>query len=207
MKESVGANQAPPREIERLGAYDPNKNYPQPAPPMRPLMQQPPMYPPAPMPPAPKKELQEGEYNPKGRRFGIILAIVALGITLVSLFAIPLDFSDFDNTILRYGMDDGGSAILIMTFVTLAVAIIALLEPLFSIGSGICMIITAYLVFATESSILETPGMIVFILLAIDVMVLGIVATIFMKSFVNNNIKDVNLFRACYLAWTGIPHA
>ena len=211
LKESIGTERAP-EEVERIGAYDPNKTYPAAQVPPQQPVQQPPMqaYPLQPPQTRVRPRLTAPtNYNPKGRGFGIILSVVSLIVTIVSLFAIPANFATFDTTFLRIGMMEGETTILIMTFVTLAIAIVALLEPIFSIGSGICLIITAYLVYSEEIFkilSLGTPGFIVFILLAIDIIVLGFVAMVFMRKFVNNNIKGINMFKACYLAWTGIPH-
>jgi hypothetical protein len=197
-------------EVERIGAYDPNKQYT--APPMQPVMspqmqQQPPYGYGVPMPMPMRKKKQQTDYNPKGRRLAIILSVVSLVITIVALFGIPANFESFDTTLLRVGMMEGQSTILIMTFVTLAVAIVALIEPLLALGSGICLIATASLVFTGAAlDIMSTPGLIVFILLAADVMVIGFVSAINMRKFVNNNLGDTQIFKACYKTWTGIPH-
>ncbi len=147
------------------------------------------------------------EYDPTGRAFGIMLSVIALVITLVALFIIPTDFAQFDRTLLRVGMMPDQIAILAMTIVTLAIAVISLVEPLLNIGTGICLIVTATLVYtSTTVGFMTVPGLIVYILLAVDIIVLGVVSMIFMRKFVNNNIKGVPLFKACLLAWTGIPH-
>ena len=188
--------------MERIGAYDPNRPYQ--APPANPNM---PPY--MPMPPATRKKDKpkaEGEYDPKGRSFAIILSICALAITIVTLFAIPVDFENFDKTILRVGMNDQ-AVILAMTFITLAIGIVALIEPLMTVVSGICLISTAALIFTADPTLgMSTPGMIVFVLLAIDIIALGVVSMIFMKKFIDSNIQDVPIFKACWFTWTGIAH-
>ena len=192
--------------MERIGAYDPNRPYQ--APPMNPNMN-PNMPPYMPMPPATRKKDKpkaEGEYDPKGRSFAIILSVCALAITIVALFAIPVDFEHFDKTILRVGMNNQ-TAIFAMTFVTLAVGIVALIEPLMTVVSGISLMATAALIFTANPALgLSTPGMIVFVLLAIDIIALGIVSMIFMKKFIANNIEGVPIFKACWFTWTGIAH-
>lgn len=194
-------------DVERIAAYNPDKVYP--APQNQPPAQQPMAQPPAPMnynmPPIVNTR-GPMRYNPKGRAFGIMFSVLALVVTIVSLFAIPIDFESFDTTLLRVGMMEGQTTILILTFVTLAIGVIALLEPILTFASGVCLMVTAYLVFSDATLMLTTPGLIVFILLAIDVIALGFVATVFMRKFVNNNVRGVNFIKACYLAWTGIPH-
>lgn len=202
LRETVGK---PASEVERISAYNPNANYAAPMmDPYRPLAQ-------APQQPVQPVEASDDEtvkeYNPSGRRFAIILSIVALALTVVSLFAIPLDFEDFNMTLLRIGMMPGQTTVLILTFLTLVIALFAILEPLMTIASGACLVAAASMVFVQEGQLFfTTPGLLVFILIAVDIIVLGIVSTVFMKKFVGNNLEGIPLFRACYLTWTGIAH-
>ena len=210
LKASVGDSTPPdlrPREVERIGAYDPQRTYP--APPMQPVTynQPQPGRPGQPMaPPMMPMVRPPMSYNRSGRAFAIILSITALAVTIVALFAIPLDFASFNNTFLRVGMARADSPILVLTFVTLAVGIIALMEPILCLVSGGCLIGLAAIAYTDETlAFFGTAEMIVFILLAIDIMVLGFVSLVFMRKFVNNNIKGVNAFKACYLTWVGLP--
>ena len=217
LKEAIGSS-APPEpqvhEVERIGSYNPDKSYP--APPMQPVngynqnqygKQMNNMQPMPPMVPPMAQNMRSSQYNRSGRGFAIILSIAALAITIVSLFGIPLDFSSFDNTFLRVGMESADGVYLILTFVTLAIGIFALLEPLFAVVSGGCIIGLAAIAYGDAAlAYFGTAELIVFVLLAVDIMVLGIVSMIFMRKFVNNNIKGVNAFKACYLTWAGIPH-
>jgi hypothetical protein len=198
-------------DVERIGAFDPSKDYSIPVPPPSPL--QPPYRPygQSNFLFGRRQKVTPGGYNPAGRTFGIVLSISALVVTIVALFAIPLDFSDFDRTFLRVGMSDGMGTILIMTFVTLFIGIVALLMPFLNIASGLCLIVTGFIAYGevgvdTFEGFFTTPGLIVFILIALDIIALGIISTVFMRKFVNNNLPGVPFFKACYLAWTGIPH-
>jgi len=223
-------------EVERIGAYNPNRQYnapmmqpsqrPQyqqqyvPIPPVQqqmppvqqpvPLVQQ--VQPYAPVPPEPKekeeKDQDAKEYKPFGRRPAIILSIVAFAFTMVSLFALPLDFTSFDTTMLRIGMMDGQTTIMAMTIITMVIAIVALLLPFMSVLSGILVMATAFMAYGIEG-LFDFPtgiGCAVFVLLTLDIIVLGVVSTIFMKKFIGNNLEDISILRACYLTWTGIPH-
>lgn len=259
-------------EVERLGAYNPNRQYS--APPYRsfqrppvqqaytfrtPAQQQyaprPPMQPqyaprppvqrpyaqepverigPAPMvaapmpqsvnnppmpqpvsPPAPQKaDVQEDkvsdrkEYVRSGRRPAIVLSLAAFVLTMVALFALPLDFSSFDTTLLRIGMLDGQTVILATTIITMVFALVAILMPMVSVVSGICMMATAIMAYGVEG-LFDFPtgaGCAVFVMLATYIIGCGIVSTIFMKKFITSNLDDVPILRACYLTWTGIPH-
>lgn len=211
----------PAQEVERIGSYDPKRNYPAPA--MQPVgvnqpygrMAQPPA-PNQPMPPAqppmmppmaPPVNNFAVNYNHKGRGFAILLSLSALAVTIVALFGIPLDFESFNNTFLRIGMSVSDKPILLMTFITLAVGIVALVEPIVCLVSGGCLIGLAVITY-TDSAIafFGTAELVVFILIALDIMALGIISVVFMKKFVNNNIKGVNSLKACYLTWVGIPH-
>lgn len=214
-------------EVERIASFDQNKQYPAPV-----ASQQPPAPGFVPMPPAPSvapvqqvqqvPEQQQQEsgmgieedepvatYDPSGRRFAIILSVSALAITLVALFALPMDFNSFDNTLLRVGLMDGETTVMALVIVTLVISLVSLIMPLFNVLSGILLIVASFMAYNDMTALfsqLSSPGFIVFILLAVYVIILGVVSTIFMKRFIDNNVGGVPLFRACYLTWTGIPH-
>ncbi len=205
MFDSTGEPVPDRQPVERLSPYDPNRQYMQPVPP--PYQQGPygtPL-PPVPVPVQPKKA-EVLNYQPKGRKFAIALSITAMVLTIITLFGMPADFASFDNTVLRIGMQPGEEVILVLTFVTLAIAIAALLEPILCIVTGILIIVIASLL--ASGPVIDSflaANLIVFILIAVDIMVLGIVSMIFMRKFVDNNVKDVDMFKSCYLTWVGIP--
>jgi len=166
-------------------------------------------------PPVPQKaDVQEEkgpdrkEYNSSGRRPAIVLSLAAFVLTMVALFALPLDFSSFDTTLLRIGMLDGQTVILATTIITMVFALVAILMPMVSVVSGICMMATAIMAYGVEG-LFDFPtgaGCAVFVMLATYIIGCGIVSTMFMKKFITSNLDDVPILRACYLTWTGIPH-
>lgn len=201
-------------EMERINPYNPQGNYA--APPMQPY-QAPPMRPgygQAPVPPQASNAAEDGteeetkEYDPSGRRFAIILSVAALVMTIVALFALPLDFNSFDTTLFRIGLMDGETTVMALTIIALVIALVALIMPMFTVISGLLVVIAAFLAYGDVDllSLVSAPGCAVFLLLVVYIISLGLVATVFMKKFIENNQGGVPLFRACYLAWTGIPH-
>ncbi|AMK13564.1 hypothetical protein AUP07_0510 [methanogenic archaeon mixed culture ISO4-G1] len=211
LKEEETAVKEETEEVERIGAYDPNKDYSIP-PQQQPPAQQPPQQPYPPMYGAPLLKPTRGKipvvtmYDPRGRKMGIMFSIAALAVSLITLFAIPMDFASLDNTIFRIGLMEGNTTVLVLVLLTLALAVIALLEPVFAAGTAICLIVTGYVMLKDNLVFFGAPEFAVVLLIALDVAALGIVAMVFMRKFVMNNIHETNLFKACYLAWTGIPH-
>ena len=203
-------------EVERIAPFDQNKLYAAPAVPATQQEQAPaPGF--APMPPVPVQQQNEelsghsasSDYDPSGRSFAILLSVSALAITLVALFALPLDFNSFDNTLLRVAILDGETTVMALVIVTLVVSLVSLIMPMFNVVTGALLITASYMAYndLTDMFIqLSSPGFIVYVLLAVYVIVLGVVSTIFMKRFIDHNIDGVPVFRACYLTWTGIPH-
>ncbi len=206
-------------EVERIPAFDKNKMYGGAA--MAPVTQQEqaPASGFASIPPVPVQQQQNeeeteeyvshGSYDSSGRSFAIILSVSALTITLVALFALPLDFNSFDRTLLRVGLLDGEATVMALAIVTLVAALVSLIMPMFNVFTGILLIVASFMAYNDKTDLffqLSSPGFIVFVLLAVYVIVLGVVSTIFMKRFIDNNMDGVPVFRACYLTWTGIPH-
>ncbi len=204
-------------EVERIAPFDRNKLYA--APPMAPVEQeQAPAtgFVPAALVPVQQQNEEtekdygsQGDYDSSGRSFAILLSVSALAITLVALFALPLDFDSFDNTLLRVAMIDGETTVMALVIVTLVVGLVSLIMPMFNVVTGALLIVSSYMAYndlVDKFLQLSSPGFIVYVLLAVYVIVLGVVSTIFMKRFINHNINGVPVFRACYLTWTGIPH-
>jgi hypothetical protein len=265
-----GFNQGP-AEIERIGAYDPNVNYP--APPMpgqAPQYQQQPygyqqqpyqdqaqqyqqqaygyQQPYQQIPGQPQQPYQEGQQyqqlqyqqqypgqQPYGyqqpyqqpyqqqyqqqrqltylygapnnassaRMASIAMAIVTLAMTIITLVAIPVNWSDFGTTLIGIGMNHG--AVLAFAIVSLVIGVIGLMVPLFSVVSGVCIIATAFLAKDLPNSIFTNETLIIYVALAVIVMILGLIASMLMMKYVRFNVRGVNMFQCCLFTWKGIP--
>jgi hypothetical protein len=209
-----------PPEVERIGSRDRNNLYAVPgyAPPQQPLPGfAPPQQPLPGFAPAASGEQEEkkhvefniSDYDASCRRFAIILSVSAMALTIVALFALPLDFNSFDRTLLRVGMMGGETVVMALTIVALVVGLISLIMPMCNVVTGALLVAASYMAYNDLPALfghLSSPGFIVFILLAVYIIVLGMVSTLFMKKFIDNNADGVPLFKACYLTWTGIPH-
>jgi len=145
--------------------------------------------------------------NKKGLRFvSIIMAIAALAVTMVSIFVLPADMHSSDTTLFSLGMAKDGIAVLIFAMVSVALAIISLFIPMFSIVSGVCVIATAAIVELKIgiSFAMDQTAFILFIVLAVVIMILGIIASMLMGKYVRSNVRNVSLFQCCVLTWKGI---
>ncbi len=203
-----------PGPVERIGPAPQTMNRPVPPPVPVPV----PVSPPVSQAPAPpvqqdtsvktEEDSETKKYVSTGRRPAIILSLAAFVLTVIALFALPLDFSSFDTTLLRIGMLDGQTVVLATTIITMVLAVVAILLPMVSVLSGLCMMVTAIMAYGVEGlfDFPTGPGCAVFVMLATYIIGCGIVSTLFMKKFITSNLDDVPILKACYLTWTGIPH-
>ena len=244
-------NYEPPveEEIERIGAYDPNKNYnippaqpyqqqapygqpqqpyqqppygqnpyQQQAPYGQPYQQAPPYGQQYPYPPQqpygayPGQQKQPIAYLPgcpdnnKNFRFiSIILAFAALVVTVVALFAIPMDGADMATTLFGIGVAEDGLPVLVFAIVSLVIAAVGIFLPIVSIVTGVCVICTAALILTGTGFVGLDANVPLVIGLGAVVIVLGLVSSLLMNKYVRSNVRNVTMFQCSLFTWKGIP--
>jgi hypothetical protein len=189
--------------------------------PAQPYQQQ---YPPQPVYQQPYNPYQQGYNNPYAqpprpqpvylygapnnnttfRWLGIIMAIAAAAITLVTLFVIPIGNTGL--SLFSMGFEENGAILLIFTILALVLGVIGILMPALALVSGVSIIGTVILIYTNiqYQSDFNLESLMVFILVAIVIIVLGLIASTFMNKYVRSNVRGVSMFQCCIMTWTGV---
>ena len=147
--------------------------------------------------------------NSKGARYaGMVLPIVGLILVLVAMFVIPTGKNAADSTLFSLGTSDVGLPILIFVIMSIAMGVVSVITPIFSVVSGVCVIATAAIVHLKVvpqlPATMDVNTFIMFIGIAVGVMIIGILATVMMNKYVRSNVRNVTMFQCCIMSWKGV---
>lgn len=144
--------------------------------------------------------------NTNLRYVGIGLSIAAFVLTIVALAAINVIDS---KSLISFGLDkDGQIMILVFSIVAIVVGVASILVPMFTVVSGVCVIMTDALLKISNNlaatHTIDDGGFAIIIVLAALVMVLGIASSFVMGKYVRSNVRNVTMFQCNLFTWTGI---
>jgi len=159
------------------------------------------------------KNYDEPAANPRnGMRYGgIILALIAFGLTAALLFIIPLNVTGWDTSTTLYNLAVNGTAkdLAIIGFViaALAIGIFSIIVPVFSLVSGATVIsIVVALYYKHASTIgMDFNSLLIILGLGIVVILLGVIASVMMSKYVRSVKSGVSMFSSCIFTWIGVP--
>ncbi len=201
-----------PDERARIGAYDPDMDYATgatAAAATTAAAAEPAEY----NPQEAMRNYDEPVSHPKnGMRYGgIILAILAFGLTAALLFIIPLNVTGWDTSTTLYNLAVNGTAkdLAIIGFViaALAIGIFSIIVPIFSLVSGATIIsIVVALYYKHASTIgMNFNSLLIILGLGIVVILLGVIASVMMSKYVRSIKGGVSMFSSCLFSWIGVP--
>jgi hypothetical protein len=217
-------------EIARIGAYKPpeEKEYIPPAPEQQAYQQpyqQPPFqqYPPYPPYPPPQynpyqrqplyKQLMSSkpkyldgapDNNIQFRWISMGLSVAAFAVTLIALFGIGFGAGGHSYNLFGVGFEDGAVMALILSVLALIFGIGSIIVPIMNIPTGLFIMGAAAVACSNSEYCSDGSSLIVFIALGIVVIILGFIATRFMKEYVYSNVRNINLLQCCLMNWLGI---
>jgi len=219
-------------EIARIGAYRPEEEraYIPPAPeqapayqqqqyPPQPPMQQYPPYPPYPpayypyqRPPAyrqrvaPEPQYIEGapNNNLNFRWISMGLSVAAFAVTLIALFGIGFGTAGHSYNLFGVGFEDGATMALILSIMGLVFGIASIIVPILNIPTGLFIMGAAAVACSNSEYCPDSMTLVIFVAIAIVVMLLGFIATRFVKQYVYSNVRNITLLQCCLMNWLGI---
>ena len=140
------------------------------------------------------------------RWIGMGLSAASFIITIVALFAISLSGNGVNyGSLFGIGTDEGGGAVLALAIITLILGIIAIFVPIANFITGISLI-GAFTLVSTNSAVypsIDSGTLLIFILLAILIIFLGIITTIFVFRYVRSNVRNVSILECSIFLWIG----
>lgn len=142
--------------------------------------------------------------NVKFRWIGLAFSGISLILTMVALFAISFGTGANNFTLFGVGMAPDATIILAFSIITLVLGIVSLFVPVLSVVTGLVLIGTALMVNSNTEYALNTESLVLYIVIAIAIMIIGIMASKFIGQYIGANVRNVTMFKGNLMAWLGI---